>query len=71
MKLKVHIRKHVHDIRRASTSSEDELLNPTLKHFKIFHGCDASLLKIKGIDKVYLDGRRGDWRKKLAQLEVQ
>lgn len=58
-KREVRIREHVHEILRAATSGEEEILEPVPKHFKAMHGCDASLLRIRRIDKVYRDGGGG------------
>ncbi|CAJ0944875.1 unnamed protein product [Ranitomeya imitator] len=41
------------------------------RHFKRRHNSNAKLLKVIGIDKVYIDQRGGNWRKNLAQLEAK
>lgn len=61
--------KGIQDIMKASTSLNDNLLKPITRPFKKFHVCDATLLRVKGIHKVYLDGRGGDWRKKIVPTE--
>ncbi|CAJ0962602.1 unnamed protein product [Ranitomeya imitator] len=69
--LRIRIREHIRDIKAALNSSADEFLKPIPRHFKEKHGCNSHLLKVRGIDRVLMDGRGGDVRKRLAQLEAQ
>lgn len=50
--------------------SDDHTLKPIPRHFKKHHDCNASVLKKKGIDNLNLDGRGGNLKQKLAQLEA-
>ncbi|CAJ0938430.1 unnamed protein product [Ranitomeya imitator] len=69
--LKTRIREHYRDIINAQGIEDLAILKPVPRHFKVAHGCDASLLKAFGIDKIHIDARGGNWRKSLVQLEAR
>lgn len=72
-KLKVRVREHIHDIERAKDIQPFEVitLKPIARHFWKVHNCNSKVLKVKGIDKLNPDGRGGDLKQKLAQLEAR
>ncbi|XP_069815789.1 uncharacterized protein [Dendropsophus ebraccatus] len=45
-KLKIRVREHIHDIRRAMEEEDIQQLKPILRHFKAVHDENANLLKI-------------------------
>ncbi|CAJ0956886.1 unnamed protein product [Ranitomeya imitator] len=69
--LKTRAREHYRDIVNAREVNDISELKPVPRHFKLVHDCNVKLLKICGIDKVFIGARGGNWRKTLAQLEVE
>lgn len=69
--LKKRVREHVLSIKAAHEEMDLEKLKPIARHFKIHHACKPEFLKVRGIDRILLDKRGGDWRKKLAQCETK
>lgn len=68
-KLKIHMRKHIIDIQKASSLSENTQIKLIPRHFKEFHGCESSALRMKGIDKITIGKCSGDSRKIMAQMQ--
>ncbi|CAJ0915951.1 unnamed protein product [Ranitomeya imitator] len=69
--LKTRVRGHFRDITNAEGIDDLSLLKPIPRHFKSHHNCNTKLLRVIGIDKVYVDQRGGNWRKTLAQMEAR
>ncbi|CAJ0927825.1 unnamed protein product [Ranitomeya imitator] len=69
--LKISVREHFRDITNAEGIDDLSLLIPVPRHFKSHHNCNAKLLRVIGIDNVYVDQREGNWRKTLAQMEAR
>ncbi|XP_075707682.1 uncharacterized protein LOC142742114 isoform X2 [Rhinoderma darwinii] len=69
--LKVRVREHMADIKRASGAENLENLKPVARHFKMHHSCDPSKLKVRGIDHIICGMRGGAIKQKLAQCETR
>ncbi|CAJ0960814.1 unnamed protein product [Ranitomeya imitator] len=69
--LRRRVREHVLDIKAAQTAIDIQSLKTVPKHFKLFHQCDSSLLRVRGIDHIVLNTRGGDIKKRLAQIEAK
>ncbi|CAJ0952190.1 unnamed protein product [Ranitomeya imitator] len=69
--LRLRVREHVRDILNAREVTDMTELKPIPRHFKQIHDCNAKLLKVSGIDKVFINQRGCDWKKILAQLETR
>ncbi|CAJ0923661.1 unnamed protein product [Ranitomeya imitator] len=65
------VREHVLDIEGARMAEDPLRLQPIPRHFKALHGCDPSGLRIKGIDRVFIGQRGGNWKRMLAQREAR
>lgn len=61
--LRRRIGEHTHDIQIARDTTGIDGLKPIAKYFKSFHDCDETKLKVRGIDKVLIDIRGGNWKK--------
>ncbi|CAJ0955116.1 unnamed protein product [Ranitomeya imitator] len=60
--LKIRVREHYRDIMNSKDVADDATLKPVPRHFKRRHNSNAKLLKVIGIDKVYIDQRGGgEW----------
>lgn len=70
---KRRVREHVLGIVAASGEYDNIHLKTLPRHFKKFHNCDPSVLKVRGIDRVLLTSRGGggglDWL--LSQKEAK
>lgn len=69
--LKRRIRKPVLGIQVAANEEDTDHLKMLPRHIKQFHNCDVSGLKVRGIDRVLITTRGGDWKKTLAQIECK
>ncbi|CAJ0957654.1 unnamed protein product [Ranitomeya imitator] len=68
--LRRRVREHVLDIEGAVTEADSYKLKPIPRHFKARHGCDPRGLSVKGIDRVFIGPRGGNWKKMLAEKEA-
>ncbi|CAJ0963256.1 unnamed protein product, partial [Ranitomeya imitator] len=69
--LKVRIREHVLGILAAATCTDTSTLKTIPRHFREFHQCNASGLKVRGIDLLKINIRGGSLSKRLAQIETR
>ncbi|CAJ0944436.1 unnamed protein product [Ranitomeya imitator] len=74
--LRVHTLEHIKDIKAADKIEIDDVgsmskLKPLARHFRKFHPHQSHLLKVGGIDRLYLRNRRGDCSKRLEQKECR
>ncbi|CAJ0944899.1 unnamed protein product [Ranitomeya imitator] len=66
---KIRIREHVLGITAAAGILDPSGLKTIPRHFFLHHNCDATLLKIRGIDTIETNIRGGKISQHLAQLE--
>lgn len=66
-KLRTRVCEHV----KMLSLTDESTLKPIPRHFRQFHDCNATLLEVRGIDRLNLDGRGGDLKQKLAELEAR
>ncbi|XP_069613347.1 uncharacterized protein [Ranitomeya imitator] len=69
--LRVRVREHVRDIKAAREVEDIENLKPIPKHFRKYHKCNPSDLKVWGIERIHTGIRGGDAKQKLAQCECR
>ncbi|XP_069592039.1 uncharacterized protein [Ranitomeya imitator] len=69
--LKVRVREHVRGIIAAANESDLEQLKTIPRHFKEYHSCDPSGLKVRGIDHIRTNFRGGNLGRSLAQKEAK
>ena len=71
--LKVRILEHASKIRTASDVPEEEWeqLESVPRHFRKFHNCDPTCLRVRGIDRVQLGIRGGDVKGALLRKETK
>lgn len=69
--LKRRVREHVLGIEAAKNEEDLTSLKTIPKHFKLKHDCNARLLRVRGIDRILIGERGGNWRKILAQREAK
>ncbi|CAJ0919541.1 unnamed protein product [Ranitomeya imitator] len=67
--LRVRILEHVRDIRNGALIEEMDLLKTIPKHFRQCHHSNPNALRVKGIDRVQLGIRGGDYKKELLKKE--
>ncbi|XP_069605329.1 uncharacterized protein [Ranitomeya imitator] len=67
--LKTRIREHVLGIGAAAAMEDITTLKTLPRHFKRFHGCDAGLLRARGIDTLEMGIRGGGTFQRLARVE--
>ncbi|CAJ0923541.1 unnamed protein product [Ranitomeya imitator] len=68
---KVRVREHVNGIISAQNENDQSVLKTIPRHFKQFHNCDTSCLRVRGIDKIARSIRRGNISQRLAQMETR
>ncbi|KAM4024407.1 uncharacterized protein ACNLHF_022240, partial [Anomaloglossus baeobatrachus] len=68
--LRRRIREHVLDIENAKQEEDPNKLKTIPRHFKLKHECDSTLFQAKGIDRILIGMRGGNWKRLLAQRET-
>lgn len=69
--LKRRVREHVLGFMLAKVENFVTRLKIIPMHFKIHHDCDLTAFCVRGIDRVLIRPRGGDWKKILAQRETK
>ncbi|CAJ0966979.1 unnamed protein product [Ranitomeya imitator] len=67
--LRRRVHEHILDIEKAATEEDSYNLKPIPRHFKSLHKCDPTGLMVKGIDRIFIGPRGGNWKRLLAQRE--
>lgn len=62
---------HVLAIEMAKNETNTSGLRNIPRHFKLHHDCDQTSLRFKGIDRVLINRRKGNWMKILAKHEAR
>ncbi|XP_073425439.1 uncharacterized protein [Dendrobates tinctorius] len=69
--LKIRVREHVLGIQAAVGHDDPATLRTLPRHFKFKHDCDASLLRVRGIDAINPGVRGGNLTQRLLQCETR
>ncbi|CAJ0955764.1 unnamed protein product [Ranitomeya imitator] len=69
--LRVRILEHAREIKNAAMAHDLSILKTIPKHFRTHHNSNPKTLRVKGIDRVQLGIRGGDYRKELLKRETK
>ncbi|CAJ0968111.1 unnamed protein product [Ranitomeya imitator] len=69
--LRVRILEHVRDIKNGAMALDIETLKTIPKHFRKYHNSNPKTFKVRGIDRVQLDIRGGNYKKELLKKETR
>ncbi|XP_069615983.1 uncharacterized protein [Ranitomeya imitator] len=69
--LRVRILEHVRDIKNGATALDIEALKTIPKHFRKYHNSNPKTFRVRGIDRVQLGIRGGNYKKELLKKETR
>ncbi|CAJ0950878.1 unnamed protein product [Ranitomeya imitator] len=69
--LRVRVLEHVRDIRNGALAVDIDTLKTVPKHFRLHHNSNPKWFKVRGIDRVQLGIRGGNYKKELLKRETR